>query len=138
MKKVWILLGLVSFLGGISSVCAEEEVPIVDVSILQGVWDGSHTKINTYPISSSLEIFNDAVPLKGVLTSYARGTNRYPFENGVVENGKLFIQWEKDKWIKLGMYKNGKTVQLRGEFYWHESSGWGYDGTSQFQKKNSK
>ncbi len=131
-----VMLVLAISLGEISSIYAEEEVPMIDGSLLMGKWEGTRDmKMNIYPVPSSLEVFNDSVPLRGVLTNYGRGTTIRPFENGIIKDGKLFVQWDKEQWIRLAMYKSGRTTQLRGEFLWRESRAIIYEGTFQFKKK---
>lgn len=103
-----------------------KEVPITEenIHLLKGRWEGYGRGVSQkiggrsveLPIES--EIVNDCAPLKGTLIYYKMtgGNLVLPFDNGVIENGKLLIRWDKEKhWVHLKLdIKSGK-VRLKGQ-----------------------
>ncbi len=131
MKKnlfLLLIVGLVLFLAG--DVAFAKEVPITENNIakLVGIWEGkremSSPAVGTYPSTLEvLEISNDApVKIKGKLTNHrsreGASTTVLPFDNAVIQNGKLLIKWGPSQYTELSLDVSGDKMILWGNFYY--------------------
>ena len=112
-------------------VCNGDEIAITEANLsqLKGKWEGYKRVLKDFKvhigkkvtanklvnISLELEIFNEELPLKGNLSLKEKDKD-FPFDNGVIENGKLFIKW-KNNWVRLSLKKLSEAgrMELSGE-----------------------
>lgn len=83
---------------------------------LQGKWEGetSFRATGGSFTPTTLIIFNDRVPLKGVL----RDLYDHPFDNGTIVDGKLVIKWER-KTVVLTLDDSEGHKVLKGITVWN-------------------
>ena len=141
MKKTVLVLALIFCFFLPFSVSAKE-MPITEenLPLLKGKWEGTWdlTMGGRGRGPMGLLIENESCPLKGSLIFYkldAGGSRTEPFENGVLEKGELFIQWEKYKNLRLKLYVPKGAPELRGELFWEGKSGTYRGGRIIFYKK---
>jgi hypothetical protein len=131
MKRMGLLLtGLVVMCMACATV-SKSPIPLSPTaySELKGTWEGfrmiSFDKYLTQNIVE-LEIQNDSVPLKGKLVIFplpGQTVIHYPFDQGEIKEGKLFIVFPKDISMELFLYKEEKSLKLEGNFNYKLTQG---------------
>jgi hypothetical protein len=123
MKKIFFLIGLGIFL--ISACATVPRTPLQsnDLGILKGHWEGMRSlnwlRFTSYDYTT-MEIFNDALPLKGevsVLFLDEKNPRIYPFDNGTIDaDGNLVALSGDDMKISLGLYREKGKLKLYGDY----------------------
>ena len=126
MKRLVIALLAVFFLFGACATVPVKPIASSDLPALKGRWEGTREIVLNFLRTFSaaeLEIYNDAVPLKGKLTLYVpeyvgNEVRTYPFEDGQVDpNGKLIINLPDNDRMELS-FSSGETKKtLYGSYY---------------------
>jgi hypothetical protein len=117
IRSVWLFV----FLMG----CA---IPISpsDVTFLKGRWEGMYVFRNIH-YESVLTIYNDTVPLKGILainTSPKKPPDVYHFGNGQIDsNGRLLINLSENMRLDLALEKESGGLKLDGDLHRGETPG---------------
>ena len=135
MKKIAFLSMLVVFLS-VEAICLDKTVPITEgnIAFLNGKWEGDRSVIPIHSGSKTewrkteMEINNDTLPLEGVIILHFKlgEPERLEFKNGVLKNGKIFIQMREDvrQWWEFDLYSKGEKMELRGEYQIVKSGGY--------------
>ncbi len=132
MKKICLLVIVIFLLGGLAT--AKTPVTLItnnDLPDLKGEWTGDRLgKMGN--LRTDLTIYNDMLPLRGVITLYfLKGNSKtFDFNNGRIEDGRLII-YREDIGLKLdlSLRKGGDQMKLEGDIVFQ-----GYD-VSVFLKK---
>jgi hypothetical protein len=118
MKKIFLLVIVVFVLGGFA-IAKAPVTPITnnDLPDLKGEWTGDRLgKMGN--LRTDLTIYNDVLPLRGVVTFYfLQGNSKtIDFNNGRIEDGRLII-YREDTGLKLdlGLRKGDGQMKLEGD-----------------------
>jgi hypothetical protein len=120
-----IALLAVFFLLGACATVPVKPIESSDLPLLKGEWTGTRElilgDIRTFAYVE-MEIFNDALPVKGKVVIYVRDytgsePRTYSFDDGAIDpNGKLIIRLPEDNLMELSFYSSESTKTLYGSF----------------------
>lgn len=100
-----------------------------NLSQLVGKWKGDfYCTTHSSEQFSELKILNENLEGEITFDTTKRKETTHAF-SGQMQQGKFTISWEKDRWVKLMLYKLDNKIQLKGNFEWRE-----HRGTLSFQK----
>jgi len=110
--------------GTIETKAQETAIPITQENLaqLKGVWTGEITAITSRgPRSSTLEIHNDTLPLRGKFIHHpigSFGTSEQEFDNGAIENGQLVIAsgGARPAKVRMSLSTSNGMLSLNGEY----------------------
>lgn len=132
MKKIFLLVIVIFVLGGLAT-AKTPVTPITnnDLADLKGEWTGDRLgKMGN--LRTDLTIYNDILPLRGVITLYfLKGNSKdFGFNNGRIEDGRLII-YREDIGLKLdlSLRKGDGQMKLEGDIMFE-----GYDVNVFFKK----
>ena len=121
-KQIMAILILILIIGGCAS------IPITsltknDIPELVGKWKGDYYCV-THSNSqiSELRILNENLEGEITFNTNNREKTTHSFA-GQIKDEKLVIGWEKDRWVKLALYKGNGKIKLKGNFEWRDCRG---------------
>lgn len=135
MRRLMILNFLFLFLSwvvlfGCSSV-SERPISQSDISDLVRKWEGYYDAGDGFVKPVRMEILNNS--LEGKITFHGTvptGLGPVPIAfNGKIENGRLAVSWEKERWVNMKLRKDGKDAKLECNYQWGQ-----YKGTFTLEK----
>ncbi len=87
---------------------------------LRGRYEGTRIAQGyNYEWKTILEIEGNELPLKGKLINQTPdGFVTYPFENGIIKDGKIFIKWSEEKYVEFKFYLQSGGIFLEGNALW--------------------
>ncbi len=120
-----------------------KEVPITEENtpLLKGWWGGDRSASfgsTTKYRKTEVEIINSVFPLEGaVVLHFDMGKpERIEFKNGILRNGRIFIQRENvQEWWVFWFYSKGEKMELRGEYQIVKAGGYLLTGNFILRKK---
>jgi len=135
MRRLMISNFLVLFLSSVvlfsCNTVSERPISQSDIPDLIGKWEGHYDPGDGFPKPVRMEILNDS--LEGKITFHGAaptGVGPVPIAfNGKIENGRLSVSWEKDRWIKMKLRKDGREMKLESNYQWSQ-----YKGTFTLEK----
>jgi hypothetical protein len=132
MKRTSLLAMAVIIMVAVFTTSYAEEVLITNenLHLLKRKWEGERSASSRSGLPKyrrmEIEIRNENLPLEGVITLHfdMGKPDRIEFKNGVLKNGKIFIQQEDSirHWWMFGLYKKDGELELRGEYQIAKSS----------------
>ena len=132
MKKICLLVIIILLLGGLA-IAKTPVTPITNNNLtdLKGAWTGDRLgKMGN--LKTDLTIYNDVLPLRGVITLYFLGgaSKTIDFNNGRIEDGRLIIYRENiGLKLDLSLRKDDGQMKLEGSIMFQ-----GYDVNVFFKK----
>jgi hypothetical protein len=135
MRRLMISNFLVLFLSSVvlfsCNTVSERPISQSDIPDLIGKWEGHYDPGDGFPKLVRMEILNDS--LEGKITFHGTaptGAGPVPIAfNGKIENGRLSVSWEKDRWINMKLRKDGREMKLESNYQWSQ-----YKGTFTLEK----
>jgi len=94
-----------------------------DIPELVGKWKGDFYCVahSNFQISE-LKILNENLEGEITFDTNSREKTTHSFA-GQIKDEKLVIGWEKDRWVKLALYKGNGKIKLKGNFEWRDHRG---------------
>ncbi len=156
MRKTLLIVLALFLATALISACAhgtketkqeEAAIPITKENLaqLKGIWTGEITAVGlgggrTGTRSSTLEIHNDTLPLKGKFIHHQEGSIsaiELEFDGGTIKDGILIIAWGGSKPAKtrMSLYGSQESSILKGEYEAASISGGTGAGRLYYQKK---
>jgi hypothetical protein len=119
MRRLMVLNVLALFLCSVvplgCSTGSERSISQSDIPDLIGKWEGRYDA-GGFAELVSVQILNDSLEGKISFTSHSE-----PIAvNGKIENGRLVVSWEKDRWINMKLRKGGREMKLEGDIQTRE------------------
>ena len=135
MRRLMILKLLILFLCSFvplgCSTAPERSISQSDIPDLVGKWEGYYDPGDGFSKPVRMEISNNS--LEGKITFHGTaptGAGPVPIAfNGKIENGRLSLSWEKDRWANMKLRKEGRDMKLECNYQWV-----GYKGSFSLEK----
>ena len=128
-KKLWLLLGISLFLIASCAIIPKTPITPNDLALFKGQWEGLRimqwNRMETKDFTT-LEIYNDTLPLKGKLViTFLEGEIRpFAFENGEIDpQGNLVLTFGDDIKTELSLFKEPTRMKLYGNYYYRRNVG---------------
>jgi hypothetical protein len=135
MRRFMILNFLVLFLSSVvlfsCSSVSERPISQSDIPDLIGKWEGYYDAGDGFVKPVRMEILNNS--LEGNITFHGTaptGAGPVPIAfNGKIENGRLSLSWQRDRWINMKLRKDDRDIKLESNYQWSQ-----YKGTFTLEK----
>ena len=128
-KKLWLLLVLSLSIAVSCATTPKTPIAPNDLALFKGRWEGTRNmlwNLNRTSDFTTLEVYNDALPLKGKLVVHFMGSDvrSFDFENGAIDQqGNLVLPLTSDIKTVLSLFKEPTRMKLYGVYYYKENTG---------------